>query len=744
MMDTRYETELGSGQAGIVRMLRDLREQNLLWALVVPFGAGFALLFSVGAFADPLRSVIPGAMLYLLTAVTWLVRRRSRVVAAWILVIGCATADLLVVMWAGAGTALTLLIIPVGLAALLIDIQSGILAATVCTACLLVGRRVGFGVEKGLLLTTLLCLWSTVGLIWLTLRPLLTALEWSWFSYERSRTLLEKARDSQVQLKQTLQDLVDANVQLMRLDRLAQTLKRAAEDAREAKQQFAANVSHELRTPLNMIVGFTEMIMKAPKSYGVVPAALLADLDVILRNSRHLSSLIDDVLELSQLDARQTTLLKERVALSEIVATAVAAVRPLFSSKGLTLETTVPEGLTLFCDRTRLREVLLNLLSNAGRFTERGGVTICVKVDESDVLVSVADTGPGIAIEDQAKLFQPFQQLDSSIRRRYGGTGLGLTISKSFVELHGGKMWVESEKGQGATFCFRLPKESEASVVAEMGRWLTPGWEHVQRTHRSLVPGATIRRRLVVVGNGHSLERLLARHLEDVEIVPTRTLAEGLEEVARVPAQALLINDPAVSQSLQSLGSSGRLPQGVPALVCTVPGAAEAADALGASEYLVKPITQEALLEALDRLELRGKRVLIVDDEPDAQRLFRRMLTSAGRGYRVLRATEGRHALNILREERPDVILMDLVMPEMDGFELLAAKSADPALRDIPAVILSARDPAGQPVVSKTLAVTRQGGLTVAQLLRCIEALSVILATEGLPGGRALPEAEPG
>ena len=173
----------------------------------------------------------------------------------------------------------------------------------------------------------------------------------------------------------TLEDLASANVQLARLNQLAQGMRHAAEDARRAKEEFVANVSHELRTPPNMIVGFSEMMLQAPQTYGKkIPSALLADLAVIQRNSQHLSSLIDDVLDLSQIEVGKMALTKERVAFQEVVQAAVTAVRPLFDSKGLHLKTEVPGDLPLvFCDRTRIREVVLNLLSNAGRFTEHGG-----------------------------------------------------------------------------------------------------------------------------------------------------------------------------------------------------------------------------------------------------------------------------------------------------------------------------------------------------------------------------------
>ena len=277
---------------------------------------------------------------------------------------------------------------------------------------------------------------------------------------------MDAARDAQADLKQAVKDLAEANLQTARLNQLLGMARHAAEEAERAKAEFVANVSHELRTPLNMVIGFAEMIMSAPKTYGRVSTALRADLAVIHRNSQHLAALIDDVLDLSQIEAGRMALTKERVALGEIIAAATEAIRPLYQTKGLYLRTEAPEGLVVSCDRTRVREVLLNLLSNAGRFTEQGGVTVQARVMGQEVVVSVSDTGPGIAPEDQARLFQPFQQADGSIRRRFGGSGLGLSISKHFVELHDGRMWLESGVGSGTTIFFTLPFEPRRRPVA--------------------------------------------------------------------------------------------------------------------------------------------------------------------------------------------------------------------------------------------------------------------------------------
>jgi len=687
-------------------------------------------LFAIGGeLSDPAYGFLPGVMLYLLLIVIWFLRRVHYAVAAWLLVGGCVGLLLLLAIWSRFLTALYLLPWVVGLTALILGVGPSALVAALCTALLFLPSS-WLPADGALRLTAILGLWSTFGLMTLTLRPLVTLLQWVWAGYERSRQLLDEARDRQMQLKQALADLDDANLQLTRLNRLTQALRREAEEARAAKEQFVANVSHELRTPLNMIVGFSEMILQSPKSYGRnLPPALLADLEVIRRNSQHLSSLIDDVLDLSQIEAGQMTLVKERISLAELIEAAVIAVRPLFASKNLYLKLDVPPALpAIFADRTRVREVLLNLLSNAGRFTESGGVEVRAWQEGQDVVVAVKDTGPGIAPEMRDRIFKPFQQLDTSLSRRYGGSGLGLSISRRFVELHGGQMWFESQVSVGTTFYFRLPVDPPTPHDGGALRWLEPSWEFRERTRRPAVTPGPVVPRLVLWDPGDALRRLVERHLEQVEVVAAPTLEQAVEELAREPAQALLVNTPALEETVDRLAASPALSHGVPAIVCSIPSQHEAARALGSEDYLVKPVSREQLVAALDRLQLKGKTVLIVDDEPEAQRLFWRMLASTGRGYRVLTAGDGQEALDIARAQPPDVILLDLVMPNMDGFQFLQLKAQDSVLADIPVILISARDPLGQPVTAKAVAITRGGGLSFSQILACLRALSGSLA----------------
>ncbi|MYE26154.1 MAG: response regulator, partial [Chloroflexi bacterium] len=329
----------------------------------------------------------------------------------------------------------------------------------------------------------------------------------------------------------------------------------------------------------------------------------------------------------------------------------------------------------------------------------------------------------------------------------WAGSGLGLSVSKHFVELHKGRMWLESEPGQGATFYFRLPLEEAISPQADgMMRFFSPYSTYVERTHIPSLPASANRPRLIVIEDGSALNRLLSRYLDNTELVPATSAEEALEAIQTFPAQALLVNAASVGESLARIENEIALPFGLPVIICSLPDLGAAADSIGADDYLIKPISRDDLLAALDRLENEIKTILIVDDEPDVLRLFRRMLASAGRNYRVLRASSAAQARQIMLDTAPDVVLTDLVMPEQDGYQLIAEMKADPALRDIPIVVTSARDPSSQPTVSKSLAVIRGGGIAIPQLLTAVSTLVSALSPGAVKlrveGGEQLPLAE--
>jgi CheY-like chemotaxis protein len=262
-----------------------------------------------------------------------------------------------------------------------------------------------------------------------------------------------------------------------------------------------------------------------------------------------------------------------------------------------------------------------------------------------------------------------------------------------------------------------------------VSRWFNPYLPHEERDRRSTAPLPVIRPRFIVLEMRDALSRLLTRYLDGAEIVTVFSPERAMEELARMPVQALLVNMPGGDEIARSLRASGAVPRGVPLITCYIPGIHDSANTLPVSDYLVKPVSRHDLLASIDRLELDGKTILLVDDEPDALRLFRRMLTSAERGFRVLRASDGEEAIRMLSSVRPDVVLLDLVMPNMDGFHFLATKDLEDDLRDIPVIVISARDPMGQPIVSDALAITQKDGLSVPQLLACIDAVTEILAT---------------
>jgi signal transduction histidine kinase/DNA-binding response OmpR family regulator len=728
-MTIQETTATSSWSAELESLFEQLQKETIWLTLPGLFVIGIISLTGKDQFRSPYWGGLLCVLIFALALIVVGIGRWNYTAAAFTLVIGCLVIDLLTVAESGLTPAIFLLMIPAGLATLTITRIAGVSVAAICTLYLLAAPTALVPATLVQRAVASLAVWGTVGMILLVLRPLLKATEMMWAGYERSLTLLEQSRDFQQRLAETLSDLTAANMQLTHLNQQAQLLRQAAEDERRAKEQFVANVSHELRTPLNMIVGFAEMMLRMPETYGDhIPPSLLADLAVVLRNSQHLSSLIDDVLDLSQIQAGQLALSKERVSLAEMIQAATIAVRPLFESKNLYLETEVAKDLPLvLCDRTRIREVVLNLMSNAGRFTEHGGVRVKAWQEGSDVVVSVADTGPGIAEEDKDKLFQPFQQLDGTLRRRHGGSGLGLSISKNFVDLHNGRIWFESKKGVGTTLFFRLPVSPPEPVPNTFTRWFNPHQAYEGRSRPTRLKPVVVPPRVVVVERGESLQRLFRRYVEGLEITPVKDLDEAFRELAQTPAQALLVNTEKPDEALKRLTASVALPSGIPALVCSLPSDADAITALGVADYLTKPITREALLGALEHLEKKIEKVLVVDDEPDALHLFRRMLSTASRHYRVFRATNGQQALELLRTQQPDVMLLDLVMPEMNGYQLLAIKNQSSDLRDIPVILISAKDLISQPLVSRTLSVTLRDGLPLPQLLACLKALSAIL-----------------
>lgn len=559
------------------------------------------------------------------------------------------------------------------------------------------------------------------------IHSLLTVSEWSLYSYKKADEDLQEAREQRVTLLQTQEDLLLAKRELTRLSNRLKILARVAEDARKAKEEFVTSVSHELRTPLNMILGFTEAIMQSPRLYGArLPPPLLADIEVIQRNSMHLSRLIDDVLDLSRIDTGKMALTLERVSIPEIVESAVTIVKPLYEAKKLFLRVEIAPNLPeIVCDKTRIRQVIINLLSNSGRFTETGGGVIRVANAEKGITLSVSDTGPGISSEDQSRLFEPFVQL----YHKQGGSGLGLSISRRLVEMHGGKIWLESKPGEGTTFFVYLPFEQSLEIEKlqhSAMRWINSNLLFEPRTRPLRIPATKLSPRYVVIDPGCTLYHLLKRYLPGVEVILASSSSEAIEDLHHTPAQALIVNAAGTDDISVRQLMDEPLPFGVPMIICWMPGEGNL-DHSGVAKYLIKPIKTSELIEALNSLGAEIRTILIIDDEPDLLRLFTRIVVSNKRNIRVLRATNSHEALEYLNTQKVDAIILDLIMPEMDGFDFLSMKVKDEKIQKIPVIVVTSQDTSKRPIICKQLTITRYGGLSTSDLLSCIQSLCNVL-----------------
>lgn len=570
---------------------------------------------------------------------------------------------------------------------------------------------------------------------WLTIRSFKDKLYWARNYILDREEKIEEARQRLVELSQLQEDMTRANRELLQMYDRLRTMEQVAEEARRVKEQFVANVSHELRTPLNMIIGFCEIINKSPEVYGgELPTILLSDINTILRNSQHLSKLVDDVLDLSQIDSGRMAITKEWTSLSNIIDDAVVAVRPLYKSKELYLRTSIPKVIPrLFVDSTRIRQIIINLLSNAGRFTETGGVEVSVTYSDSEVVVNVTDTGPGISKKDQERIFEPFQQADNSIRRRYDGTGLGLAISKRFVELHGGKISIESEIDLGTKVSFSLPVGEIKTGSLDQDTWKRSfntydEMEYRIRNRQNKAKPPDLYPRYVLLEEGQTLKRLMSRYFAKVELVTVSEVDEALRELERAPANALVVNATPFTEPGGTIDQLRSLPYKTPAILCWLPGKDKPSKKQGVFRYLVKPVSKEALVSAVESTGKIVHSILIVDDEIELLQLFARMLNSPAKEYKVWRSRNGQDALDLMRKRQPDVVVLDLIMPIMDGYQVIDNMHKDENLKDIPVIIVSARDPEQEVWISNALTVMRGGGFSADELIESIQAFSKIFS----------------
>ncbi len=523
--------------------------------------------------------------------------------------------------------------------------------------------------NPGTLLQAALLIVLTGFVSWLGTRQFYTVLRWEWHSTRQAIEETRKAQNHRAEMMHLNKELDGAYTRLEGLNRMLILARKEAEEARMLKVQFANAVSHELRSPLNMIIGFSDMMVNSPEVYGTqpLPARLINHIFQIYQSSQHLSQLVDDVLDLARIDAYRLALNKQYAPIDDVITDAVDITRTLYEARNLYLKVIIAPGLpTLLYDRTRIRQVLLNFLSNALRFTRHGGVTIHAHAIEKEVVVSVIDTGSGIANEDLPKLFHEFSQVGGSIYRQGQGFGLGLAISKQLIELHGGRSFVESTPGKSSTFSFSLPVDP--SYVAEIVRDATQDDSFWSRMEQK----ASERKPILVCAPESTARRLIAAQLTSYDI--TWTCSDDELEAAinsQPPFAVVRIEQPgtelAVPTSAQTYAQ--RL-HGIPLINCQLPGLVRKPWISSLADYLVKPVSRRKLLDALRRLGRDFSRVLIVEDEP-AMREFLTLCISSAYPLCTIRAAEdGQSAIQHARELAPELILLDLTLPDMDGLGL--------------------------------------------------------------------------
>ncbi len=460
-----------------------------------------------------------------------------------------------------------------------------------------------------------------------------------------------------------------------------------AEEANRTKSAFLANMSHELRTPMNAIIGYSEMLIEEAEDLG--QEDFVPDLRKIQGAGKHLLELINDVLDLSKIEAGKMTLYLEDFEIAPMLSEVISTVETLVAKNGNALELRIGEGLgSMRADLTKVRQTLFNLLSNASKFTENGTITLTAERGEGDrIRLGVADTGIGMTPGQVDKLFRSFTQADESTTRKYGGTGLGLVISREFCRMMGGDITVTSAAGEGSTFLVDLPAEV-IELTEDAGETLSAGLDAV-------VPNPAGRTVLVIDDDGDTRE-LYRRTLEKsgYRVLVAAGGEAGLElaRSGRPDAITLDVMMPGMDGwSVLSALRSDPATAGIPVLMATMLRDQQLGFSLGATDYLTKPVDAGRLRDVIGRYVDRGiDAALIVEDDADSREMLRRMLEKAG--LVVHEAADGREGLDVARRESPGVILLDLMMPVMDGFEFLACLRRDARLNQIPVVVVTAKN----------------------------------------------------
>jgi PAS domain S-box-containing protein len=475
------------------------------------------------------------------------------------------------------------------------------------------------------------------------------------------------------------QEAVETAEQLQEMDRL--------------KSQFLANMSHELRTPLNSIIGFSRVILKGID--GPLTDMQRTDLEAVYSSGQHLLGLINDILDISKIQAGKMEITIEDTDLNDIVKGVMSTAIALVKDKPIELQQSVPPDLPIIqADARRIRGVLLNIVGNATKFTDEGFIRVEIETTPTEVIIAIVDSGVGIPEDEHETIFEEFTQVDGSSTRAVGGTGLGLAISRRFVEMHGGRIWVESTPNVGSTFYVALPiagppESMEEPEEEETEEEATSQPEPQERTGERIV---------LCVDDDEGVITLFRRYLskQGYDIVGLTEGTHVLEKAQELKPFAITLDvmmpDKDGWQIIQELKSDPDT-RHIPVIMCSIVADKDRGISLGASGYLVKPILEDDLVAALEQLDHTEKhhRVLVVDDHAEDRSLLRRMIESQ-EGYEVLEAAGGQEAIDLISSVRPNIIILDLMMPDVDGFAVLESIKANTDTRHIPIIVVTAKD----------------------------------------------------
>jgi signal transduction histidine kinase/DNA-binding response OmpR family regulator len=479
-------------------------------------------------------------------------------------------------------------------------------------------------------------------------------------------------------------------IQNARLFHEIEEKSRQLAEASQHKSQFLANMSHELRTPLNAIIGVSEMLREDAE----VLKQDTEPLDRVLGAGRHLLALINDILDLSKIEAGRMELHLESFPLAPLIQDVAKTIEPMATKNANRVVADCPGDLgTIHADQIRFRQALLNLASNANKFTEKGIITIAAQLQRLEgrdwITIAVTDTGIGMTEEQIGRLFQEFSQADASTTRKYGGTGLGLAISKRFCQMMGGDITVESEPGRGSTFTIRLPRTVQIEQTQPVRT------EANVEPHRPFYAGAQ-EQLILVVDDDATVRELVERHLKrsGFAVVTAGGGQEGLRLARELRPSAVTLDimmpDLDGWTVLAAIKGDPEL-AGIPVVLMSIVDQKNRGYALGAADYLVKPVDRTKLIETLTGIcGLTAGRALLVDDDELVRRGVRQALEPIG--WQVTEAENGEVAVEVLAAGQPDVIILDLMMPKMDGFEFLHELRLRPEWQDIPVVVVTTKD----------------------------------------------------